>query len=199
MTDVIEMIAPVAGEIIDQQQLAERLLRQAMEQGVDRAGPDGLLSGLTKRVLKTVLEAEISEDLGYGKHTVPAGENASNRTRSKTMLQVGSVEIDVPRDREGSFAPTILRKQQRRFTGVDEIVLSLTARGLTTGEVAAHFDGIHGTPASNDTMSRITDKATEKMTGWQNRPLGRGHPVVVQVPRPIEFETIKNNDLALAA
>src|SRR5690606_22934107 len=141
MTDVIEMIDPVTGEIIDEQQLAEQLLKQAKEQGVDLVGPDGLLSGLTKRVLETALEAEMTEHLGYEKHGNGVTDNARNGTRSKTVLtEVGPVQVDVPRDRDGSFDPKIVKKRQRRLTGVDEIVLSLTARGLTTGEVAAHFD-----------------------------------------------------------
>lgn len=80
------------------------------------------------------------------------------------LTVVGPVEIDVPRDREGSFEPKIVKKRQRRLTGVDEIVLSLTARGLTTGEVAAHFDDVYGASVSKDTISRITDKVIEEMT-----------------------------------
>ena len=172
MTDVIEMIDPVTGEIIDEQQLAEQLLKQAKEQGVDLVGPDGLLNGLMKRVLETALEAEMSEHLGYEKHAVSTSENARNGTRSKTVLsEVGPGEIDVPRDREGSFGPKIVKKRQRRLTGVDEIVLSLTARGLTTGEVAAHFDDVYGASVAKDTISRITDKVIEEMNDWSARPL----------------------------
>lgn len=106
MTDVIEMIDPVTGEIIDERQLAEQLLKQAKEQGVDLVGPDGLLNGITKRVLGTALEAEMSEHLGYEKHAASTSENARNGTRPKTVLtEVGPVEIDVPRDRDGSFEP----------------------------------------------------------------------------------------------
>lgn len=87
------------------------------------------------------------------------------------------MRIEVPRDRDGSFQPRIVRKRQRRLTGVDEIVLSLTARGLTTGEVAAHFTDAHGVSVSRDTISRITDKVIEEMD-WANRPLDRVYPVV---------------------
>lgn len=131
MSQTIEMIDPVTGEIIDQQQVAEQLLAQAKEQGVSLVGPGGLLGGLTKTVLETALEAEMTEHLGYEKHASSNGENARNGTRSKTVLtEVGAVEIDVPRDRDGSFQPKIVRKRQRRLDGIDEIVLSLTARGL---------------------------------------------------------------------
>ena len=94
------------------------------------------------------------------------------------LTEVGAVQIDVPRDREGSFQPKIVRKRQRRLDGLDEIVLSLTARGLTTGEVAAHFDDVYGASVSKDTISKITDKVIEEMTEWQNRPLDRVYPVV---------------------
>ena len=104
-------------------------------------GPNGLLK-LTKRVLETALEAEMSEHLGYDKHH-PAGRNhgnSRNGVRSKTVLsEIGPVEIEVPRDLDASFQPTIVKKRQRRLTGVDQIVLSLSARGLTTGEISAHL------------------------------------------------------------
>lgn len=173
------MIDPVTGEITDEQQLAEQLLKQAKEQGVDLLGPDGLLNGLTKRVLETALDAEMTEHLGRDKHQPAEGGNIRNGSRSKTVLtEVGPVQIDVPRDRDGSFDPKIVRKRQRRLTGVDEIVLSLTARGLTTEEIAAHFDDVYGASVSKDTISRITDKVIEEMTEWQNRPLDRVSPVV---------------------
>ncbi len=179
MSQTIEMIDPVTGEIIDQQQIAEQLLAQAREQGVSLVGPGGLLGGLTKTVLETALEAEMTEHLGYEKHAVTTSENARNGTRSKTVLtEIGPVEIEVPRDRDGSFEPKIVRKRQRRLDGIDEIVLSLTARGLTTGEVAAHFDDVYGASVSKDTISKITDKVIEEMTEWQNRPLDRVYPVV---------------------
>ena len=179
MSQTIEMIDPVTGEIIDEKQIAEQLLTQAKEQGVSLVGPGGLLGGLTKTVLETALEAEITEHLGYEKHQVTDSENARNGTRSKTVLtEVGPVEIEVPRDRDGSFEPKIVRKRQRRLDGIDEIVLSLTARGLTTGEVAAHFDDVYGASVSKETISKITDKVIEEMTEWQNRPLDRVYPVV---------------------
>jgi putative transposase len=83
----------------------------------------------------------------------------------------GQVTIEVPRDRDGSFQPQIVRKRQRRLTGVDEIVLSLYANGLTTGEISAHFAHIYGASVSKETISRITDKVIEEMQTWQSRPL----------------------------
>jgi len=88
------------------------------------------------------------------------------------------VQIEVPRDRDGSFEPQIVRKRQRRLDGIDEIVLSLTARGLTTGDIAAHFGEVYGATVSKDTISRITDKVVEELTEWRNRPLDRVYPVL---------------------
>jgi transposase-like protein len=160
-----EMIDPVTGEIIDEQALAAQLLKQAKEQGVDLVGPNGLLNQLTKNVLETALKAEMDDHLGYERHD-RVGRNSGNSrngTRSKTVLtEIGPVEIEVPRDTDASFDPQIVRKRQRRLTGIDEVVLSLTARGLTTGEVAAHFDEVYGAKVSKDTISKITDK----VTGW---------------------------------
>jgi transposase-like protein len=107
------------------------------------------------------------------------GGNSRNGTRTKTVLtEIGPVEIEVPRDRHSSFEPVIVKKRQRRLEGIDEIVLSLTARGLTTGEVAAHFEEVYGAKISRDTISRITDKVIEEMTEWQNRPLDAVYPVL---------------------
>ncbi len=179
MTQMTGMIDPVTGEIIDEHQIAEQLLAQAKERGVSLVGPGGLLGGLTKTVLETALEAEMTEHLGYEKHQVTDSDNARNGTRSKTVLtEIGPVQIEVPRDRDGSFDPKIVRKRQRRLDGIDEIVLSLTARGLTTGEVAAHFGEVYGASVSKDTISKITDKVIAEMTEWQNRPLDRVYPVI---------------------
>ena len=133
-----ETLDPVAIEL-DQKELAKQLLAQAKEQGVELVGPNGLLNQLTKNVLETALDAEMSEHLGYDKHdpAVRGSGNSRNGTRAKTMLtEIGPVEIDVPRDTGSSFEPQIVKKRQRRLTGIDEIALSWTAKGLTTGEGA---------------------------------------------------------------
>lgn len=91
----------------------------------------------------------------------------------------GPVGIDVPRDRAGTFEPVIVRKRQRRLNGVDEMVLSLYAKGLTTGEISAHFAEIYGASVSKETISRITDRVLEEMNEWQNRPLDEGQCLTV--------------------
>ena len=99
--------------------------------------------------------------------------------RSKTVFtEIGPFDIDVPRDVNSSFEPQIVKKRQRRLTGIDEIVLSLTAKGLTTGEVLAHFADVYGATVSKDTISRITDKVIEEMAECCNRPLEAVYPLV---------------------
>jgi putative transposase len=176
MTETIE---PVMTSL-DQKKLAEELVERARADGVELVGPDGLLTGLTKSVLETALEAEVGEHLGYDKHD-PAGRDGGNRngTRPKTVLtEIGPVQLDVPRDRDGTFDPVIVRKRQRRLSGVDGIVLSLSARGLTTGEIAAHFAEVYGATVSKDTISKITDAVVEEMAEWRTRPLDRVYPVL---------------------
>jgi len=152
---------------------ARELVRQAKEQGLSLTGPDGLLKQLTKTVLETALDEELTEHLGHQRRAPAAGENVRNGSRSKTVLteSSGHVEIEVPRDRAGTFEPQIVRKRQRRLTGVDEIVLSLYAKGLTTGEISAHFAEIYGASVSRETISRITDRVLEELAEWCVRPL----------------------------
>ena len=186
MTDTINDVAAKkkqqpAEQVLDEQGVAEQLVAQARAKGVDLVGPGGLLTRLTKQVFETALEEEMAEHLGYDKHD-PVGRNhgnSRNGVRSKTVLtEIGPVEIEVPRDTDASFEPQIVKKRQRRLTGVDEIVLSLTARGLTTGEISAHFAEVYGASVSKDTVSKITDKVVEEMAAWCNRPLDAVYPVI---------------------
>jgi putative transposase len=181
MAEIIEGMPDTTDSRIDQQQLARDIVEQARAQGVELVGPGGLLTGLTKTVLETALEAEMSEHLGYDKHAPEGrnGANSRNGSRAKTVLtELGPVQVEVPRDRDGSFDPVIVRKRQRRLDSIDQIVLSLTARGLTSGEVSAHFADVYGASVGKDTISRITDRVVEEMTEWCNRPLDRVYPVV---------------------
>ena len=94
------------------------------------------------------------------------------------LTEIGPVEIEVPRDVDASFTPTIVKKRQRRLSGVDQIVLSLSARGLTTGEISAHFTEVYGASVSRETVSKITDQVLEEMSAWMNRPLDEVYPVI---------------------
>ena len=159
---------------------ARELVRQARADGLSLTGPDGLLKQLTKTVLETALDEELTEHLGHDKHSPSESGNVRDGTRSKTVLTeaTGHVEIDVPRDRAGTFEPQIVRKRQRRLSGVDEIVLSLYAKGLTTGEISAHFAEVYGASVSKETVSRITDRVIEEMTDWSVRPLDEVYAAV---------------------
>ena len=163
------------------EQLLDQLVGQAKERGVKLAGEGGLLQALTKRLLESALEGEITDHLGYAKHDADGDNsgNSRNGRRAKTVLtDIGPVEIEVPRDRAGSFEPQIVKKRQRRLTGVDEMVLSLSARGLTHGEISAHLAEVYGAQVSKTTISTITDKVIEGMAEWQNRPLDPVLPVI---------------------
>ena len=165
-----------------EERAAEEMVRRAREQGLSLTGPDGLLKQLTKTVLETALNQELTEHLGHEKHGSPDPDsgNIRNGTRAKTVLteSTGQVQVQVPRDRDGSFEPQIVKKRQRRLTGVDEIVLSLYAKGLTTGEISAHFEEIYGASVSKETISRITDKVVEEMQAWQARPLDQVYAAI---------------------
>ncbi len=165
-----------------EERAAEEMVRRAREQGLSLTGPDGLLKQLTKTVLETALNQELTEHLGHEKHGSPDPDsgNIRNGTRAKTVLteSTGQVQVQVPRDRDGSFEPQIVKKRQRRLTGVDEIVLSLYAKGLTTGEISAHFAEIYGASVSKETISRITDKVVEEMQAWQARPLDQVYAAI---------------------
>lgn len=161
--------------------LVSQLVTQAREQGLQLSGEGGLLQQLTKIVLESALDGEITDHLGYDKHDTAGANsgNSRNGSRSKTVLtDVGPVQIDVPRDRAGSFEPAIVRKRQRRLSGVEDLVLSLSAKGLTTGEISAHLAEVYGAGVSRQTISTITDKVMDGMTEWQNRPLDPVYPVV---------------------
>ncbi|CAL9665989.1 hypothetical protein SUDANB15_07202 [Streptomyces sp. enrichment culture] len=178
--EAIEPAKAVPAKAVDDQ-LIDELVGRAQAEGLQLTGEGGLLQQLTKRLLESALEGEITDHLGYDKHD-PAGKdggNSRNGTRSKTMLtDVGPVEITVPRDRDGSFEPKIVKKRQKRLTGVDEMVISLAAKGLTTGEVQAHLAEVYGAEVSRQTISTITDKVLEGMAEWQSRPLDPVYPVV---------------------
>lgn len=132
-------------------------------------------------MLESALEGEITDHLGYDKHTkgASADGNARNGTRTKTVLtKAGPVTIGVPRDRAGTFEPTIAWKRQRRLGSIEDIVLSLSARGMTHGDIAAHLADVYGSEVSKTTISTITDKVLDGMLEWQNRPLDPVYPVV---------------------
>ena len=166
-----------------EREAALTFVRMAKEKGLDLTGPDGLLKQFTKSVLETALDEEMTEHLGRAKHKKSKdgrAANTRNGTTAKTVVtdSVGPVRIEVPRDRDGSFEPVVVRKRQRRLPGVDEVVLSLYARGLTTGEISAHFQEIYGADVSRETVSRITERVMAEKDEWCSRPLDRVYAAV---------------------
>jgi transposase-like protein len=163
-------------QLSPEQAAAAAMVAEARERGLALTGPDGLLKLFTKNVLETALNEEMTEHLGHEKNRAEPGRestNVRNGTRPKTVISdaAGEVDIEVPRDRESTFEPRIVKKRQRRLTHVDEIVLSLYAKGMTTGEISAHFAEIYGASVSRETISRITDKVIDDMREWASRPL----------------------------
>ncbi|WP_420492652.1 IS256 family transposase [Mycobacterium servetii] len=163
------------------QQLVGQLVDRARSQGLQLTGEGGLLAQLTKTIIESAAEGELDEHLGYAKHD-PAGRdggNSRNGSRPKTVLtDIGPVEVEMPRDREGTFEPQIVRKRQRRLSGIESLVISLSAKGLTHGEICAHLAEVYGAQVSKQTISTITDRVIEGMSEWQNRPLDAVYPVV---------------------
>ena len=173
---------PSAMKSPDMTELAEQLVSAAAEKGLDLTGEGGLLTALTKQVLQSALEVEMAQHLGYDKGD-PMGRNSGNSrngTTSKTVTtDVGKVTVAVPRDRDNSFEPQIVRKHQRRLAGFDEAVISLYAKGMTTGDIARHLSDVYDTSVSRDLVSRVTDQVLEDMRAWQTRPLDRAYPVIL--------------------
>jgi putative transposase len=147
----------------------------------DLIGETGLLKQLTKALLERALQAELTEHLGYEKHAplIVKGGNARNGTSSKTIKgEFGELPIKVPRDRDSSFEPIILPKGQTRFSGFDDKIISLYARGMTTREIQGHLEDIYGIDVSAGLISTVTDAIAEEVKTWQNRPLDPLYPIV---------------------
>jgi len=170
----------VAGAAPDLSALAEQLVAASRRQGVDLTGPGGLLTGLTKQVLETALDVELADHLGHDRGERSGSGNVRNGSSAKTVrTDVGEVRLSVPRDRAGSFSPVVVPKHARRLAGFDDAVLSLYAKGMTTGDIANHLADIYGTEVSRDLVSRVTDAVIEDMQQWQSRPLDAVYPIVL--------------------
>lgn len=145
------------------------------------AGPDGLLKQLTAAILNRALEAEMAEHLGYERGAAPSDDddNRRNGHREKTVrTDRGEIDIEVPRDRDGSFEPKIVPKHRRSFAGFDDKILSMYARGMTTREIQGHLQEIYGIDVSPDLVSRVTDAVVDELREWQGRTLEAVYPIV---------------------
>jgi transposase-like protein len=148
---------------------------------IELTGDGGLIPGLIKAALERGLQAELTEHLGYEKGAPEASlfANSRNGTTSKTLAsQVGDIELDSPRDRDGSFTPRLVPKGSRRLGGLDEIIISLYAGGMTLRDIAHHLATTVGTELSHETISKIVDEIGEEVLVWQRRPLESFYPVI---------------------
>jgi putative transposase len=161
--------------------VAEELLDSSDASGAQLLGEDGLLTQVTKAVLERALSVEMTEHLGYEKGD-PAGRgsgNSRNGASGKTVLtDIGAVEVEVPRDRNGDFTPRIVPKGARRLSGFNEQVLSLYARGMSVRDIRSHLAKLYGVEVSPDLISKVTDAVAEEITAWQMRPLDPIWPVI---------------------
>ena len=147
----------------------------------DLIGENGLLKQLTKRPLERAMQAEMTDHLGYDKHA-PSGKNSGNSrngTSKKTVTgEFGNLDISVPRDRNSTFEPIIIPKGESRFTGFDDKIISMYARGMTTRDIQGHLQEIYGVDVSPTLISQVTEAISEEVKLWQNRPLDEVYPIV---------------------
>ena len=147
----------------------------------DLIGENGLLKQLTKLLVEKALDAEMTEHLGHDKNhpTQNSFGNARNGKSKKTLKgEFGELPIDIPRDRQGSFEPQLIPKHQTRWTGFDDKILSLYARGMTVREIQSHLEEMYGTEVSPTLISSVTDAVIEEVKAWQGRPLDSVYPIV---------------------
>jgi putative transposase len=166
--------SPFSDELLDQ-------LLANYSKPEDLTGKDGILKQLTARLVERALQAEMTEHLGYEKNEpkgrgLPNSRNGTSGKRLKT--EMGSVEIEVPRDREGTFEPQLVKKRQTRFTGFDEKILGMYARGMTVRDIQGHLEDVYGVEVSPDLISKVTSAVVEDVAAWQNRPLDAVYPIV---------------------
>jgi putative transposase len=159
----------------------DALLKDAKLMGTPIDGVDGLLNQMTKAVLERALQAEMTDHLGYDSGD-PAGYGSGNSRNGRSVKTVstrnGPVDIEVPRDRNGLFEPTIMPNRARRVGNIDDMILSLYSRGMTTRDIEAHLREIYGVNASRELISNITDVVVEEIKAWQSRPLDEVYPIL---------------------
>jgi putative transposase len=170
------LVAEMAG-----QGWLDELMARSDDEGVQLTGDGGFLPEMIKAVLERGLEAELTDHLGYEKGD-PAGAgsgNSRNGSTPKTLLtEVGSVGLDTPRDRQGTFTPRLVPKGTRRLGGLSDMIISLYAGGMTVRDIGHHLQRVYGTELSHDTISKITDEVLEEVKTWQTRPLDAVYPVI---------------------
>jgi len=165
---------PISDNLIDQ-------LLEGCNSPEDILGEAGLLKQLTKKVAERALEAEMEMHLGYAKHD-RSGQKSGNSRNGKTRKTVrstdGRLELDVPRDRNGTFEPRLVKKGEKQLNGFDERIISLYARGMTTRDIQAHFEEAYGVEVSPTFISQVTNAVMDEVHAWQQRPLNALYPIV---------------------
>lgn len=177
---VSEEATPQGARLVPDAVLDE-LMERVDREGAELLGPDGLLSQVTKAVLERALDEELTDHLGYerGDREGRGSGNSRNGTSSKTVLtDIGSIELDVARDRNGTFEPRIVPKGARRLRGFNERIVALYARGMTVRDIRKHLAEIYDVDVSPDLISKVTDAVWEELEEWRNRPLDAVYPIV---------------------
>jgi transposase-like protein len=192
MTAEIEKTGPGSSTPLVPDEVLNELMARVDAEGAELLGPDGLLSQVTKAVLERALDEELTDHLGYERHD-PAGRgsgNSRNGTTPKTVLtDIGGIDLDVPRDRNGAFSPRIVPKGVSRLKGFNERIVSLYARGMTVRDIRAHLEELYEVDVSPDLISRVTDAVWDELEEWRNRPLESVYPILY-----IDALTIKIRD-----
>jgi putative transposase len=165
---------PITPEVLDQ-------ILKDYEKPEDLLSENGLLQQLTKALVERALNGEMTHHLGYEKHS-PSGNNSGNSRNGSTPKILkgkrGQVEIEVPRDRNSEFEPQLVKKNQTRFDGLDEKIISLYSRGMTTREIQGHLEEIYGVDVSPSLISNVTDAVLDEVRAWQSRPLDSVYPIL---------------------
>jgi len=167
--------------VIKDELIDELLGNREIKTQEDLFGKDGLLKQLSKKLMERLLEAEMTNHLGYAKHAIEgrnSGNSRNGKSKKTVMTGNGDVEITVPRDRESEFEPVLIGKRQSHLKGLDDQILSLYAKGMTVRDIEAHLTELYGTEISRDLISTITDAVLEDVKEWRNRPLDKIYPIV---------------------
>lgn len=161
--------------------LVDQLMAQVRAGGVELLGEDGVIAGLTKKLLERALDEELTDHLGYERGD-PAGRGSGNSrngtTPKRVLTELGAVDLEVPRDRNASFEPTIVPKGTTRLPRFNEAIIGLYAGGMTTRDIKKALKRLYGVDVSPDLISRVTDGVVEELREWQNRPLDAVYPIM---------------------
>jgi putative transposase len=185
-------------------EVLDQLLRQWGHRPEDITGPEGLLKQLTGALVERVLNAELSTHLGYEKHAVEgigSGNSRNGATKKRLRTEHGPVDIEVPRDRAGTFAPQLVKKHQRDFNGFDDKILALYGRGMSVSDIQAHLKELYATEVSPELISRATEAVVDELRAWQSRPLEPLYAVVyldALVVKVRDGGTVQNRSAYLA-